>query len=185
MKYLGWVLFFIVLTAGIPLYLLRYLPLERRLAQQVRETEMWMNKTEQMKQRLMLDETRQRMAPHFSLLLADLFPGVDSFNLARFARDTLAALAKELRRTKGDIVISVFTDDNDVSLHTKLKYPDAVSYSAAKGAAVIRYLRSQGIAAERMVLQAYSTGQERSAALPDLRSLASRRIEISVRAVGE
>ena len=185
MKYLGWILFLLVAAAGVILYSTKYQRLQNKLDQQVRETEMWMGKTEQMKHKLSLDETRQQMAPNVSLLLADLFPGVDSFNLTSFGRDTLAALAKELRRTQGDIILSVFTDDNDISLYTKLKYPDAVSYSAGKGAAVAKYLRGLGIPAERMILQAYSTGRERGAALPDLRTLASRRLEISVRTSGQ
>jgi hypothetical protein len=185
MKYLGWILLLAAIVGGVALYSMKYQPLLNKLDQQIRETEMWMSQTEQMKRKLSLDETRQKMAPDADFLLADLFPGVDSFNLTRFAKDTLATLANELRRTRGDITVSVFTDDADISLMTKLKYPDAFSYSAGKGAVVIKYLQGQGVAADRITLVAHNAGRDRGAALPDLKRLASRRLEISVRTAGQ
>jgi outer membrane protein OmpA-like peptidoglycan-associated protein len=180
LKYLGWILLLVVLTIGIILYSTKYQALQNRLDQQARETEMWIGKTEQMKRKAALGETRQRMAPDVSLLLADVFPGMDSFNLTRIGRDTLATLAKQLRFTQGQITVSVFTDDSSVSLPTKLKYPDAFSFAAAKGAAVVRYLAGQGVPSNRIALVAYGSGRERSPTIPDLRRISSRRLEISV-----
>jgi outer membrane protein OmpA-like peptidoglycan-associated protein len=182
LKYLGWILLLVVLGAGIILYNTKYLALQNRLEQQVRETEMWMSKTEQAKHQSELNQTRQQMAPDVSLLLADVFPGVDSFNLTRLGQDTLAALATQLRPTKGSITVTVYTDDNDVSLATKLKYANAWALAAAKASVVTRYLQSKGIPAERMLLQAFGGEREQKATLPDLRPLSSRRLEIRVKA---
>ena len=182
MKYLGWILLFITLIVGLVLYKTQYGALQDRYAQQAKEKEMWISKTEQLKRHADLNDTRQQMAPDVSLLLADMFTHVDSFSLTKYARDTLAALAVNLRRIKGEITITVFTDDSTTSLYTRVKYPDAFSYSAAKGAAIIRYLRTQGITADRLTLQAYGQGRPLSASLPDLRGLSSRRVELRIRA---
>jgi flagellar motor protein MotB len=122
------------------------------------------------------------MAPDISLLLADVFPGIDSFNLTKWAKDTLSAMTNELRRTKGQIVVSVYTDDKDAALFTKAKYYDAWALSAAKAAVVTRFLQGLGIPPERMVLQAFGIPRENQATLPDLRPLSTRRLEITVRA---
>jgi outer membrane protein OmpA-like peptidoglycan-associated protein len=182
MKFLGWILFLVVLGAGIVLYNTSYLPLRGRLDQQVRETEMWIGKTEQLRQQSVLEQTRQRMTPDVSLLLADVFPSMDSFGLTRLGRDTLMSLANELRRTRGRIVLSVFTDDSGAGLHTKARYPDAFSFAAAKGAVVARFLLGQGVPASRLVLLTQGVGAESRGALPDLKQLSSRRLEIAVRA---
>ena len=193
MKYLGWILFFLTailgtilyvatIGPGIYLFTLKYESLQNRLEQQKKEIEMWMSKTEQAKHESELNETRQQMAPDVSLLLADVFPGVDSFNLTRLGQDTLAALATQLRPTKGSITVTVYTDDNDVSLTTKLKYANAWALAAAKAAVVTRYLQSKGIPAERLLLQAFGGEREQKATLPDLRPLSSRRLEIRVKA---
>jgi outer membrane protein OmpA-like peptidoglycan-associated protein len=184
MKHLGWVLFAVLLVASVALYLFGYRPLQKRCQQQRREAEMWLAKTEQMKRKADLDETRQKMAPNVSLLLADVFPGMDSFSLSRFGRDTLAALAQGLRRTSGIITVAVYTDDQDINLYTKQNYPEAISFAAAKGAVAIRYLVNQGVPAERIILQAHGTGQARGATIPDLRAFSSRRLEITVRTTG-
>jgi flagellar motor protein MotB len=182
MKYLGWILLIIALVIGVMLYGTKYVGLQNRLEQQAREAEMWMSKTEQAKHRSDLNATRQEMAPDVSLLLADVFPSIDSFNLTKWAKDTLSALTNELRRTKGEIVVSVYTDDNDAGLFTKAKYYDAWALSAAKAAVVTRFLQSVGIPAERMVLQAYGIPRASQATLPDLRPLSTRRLEITVQA---
>lgn len=180
MKYLGWIVLLLFIVAGVVWFKVKHEPLQGKLQQQVKETEMWIGKTEQMKRRLDLGETRQSMAPDASLLLADMFTHTDSFVLTKFARDTLSALANEMRMIKGEISVSIFSDDSATSLYTKVKYPDAFSYAAAKGTAIVRYLRTQGIPAERLVLLAYGTGRERGASLPDLRHIARRRVEIRV-----
>lgn len=182
MKYLGWTLLIIVLVIGVVLYGTKYVGLQNRLEQQTRECNMWMAQTEQAKHQSDLNATRQEMAPDVSLLLADVFPSTDSFNLTKWAKDTLNALTNELRRTKGEIVVSVYTDDSDAGLFTKAKYYDAWALSAAKAAVVTRFLQSAGVPAERMVLQAYGIPRANEATLPDLAPLASRRLEITVRA---
>jgi flagellar motor protein MotB len=182
MKYLGWILLIIVLVIGVVFYGTKYVGLQNRLDQQTREAEMWMSQTEQAKHQSDLNVTRQEMAPDVSLLLADVFPSTDSFNLTKWAKDTLTALTNELRRTKGDIVVSVYTDDNDANLFTKAKYYDAWALSAAKAAVVTRFLQSAGVPPERMVLQAYGIPRATGALLPDLQTLSTRRLEITVRA---
>jgi outer membrane protein OmpA-like peptidoglycan-associated protein len=182
MKYLGWILLIIVLVAGIILYNTKYVALQNSFKGQSAEMEMWMSKTEQAKRQSDLNATRQEMAPDVSLLLADVFPSTDSFNLTKWAKDTLSAVTNELRRTKGEIVVSVYTDDNDASLFTKAKYYDAWALSAAKAAVVTRFLQSVGVPAERMVLQAYGIPHANQATLPDLQTLSTRRLEITVHA---
>jgi flagellar motor protein MotB len=181
-KYLGWIVLIVVLVIGVVLYNTKYLALQNRFDQQAREAEMWMSKTEEAKRRSDLNLTRQQMAPDVSLLLADVFPNTDSFSLTKWAKDTLSAITNELRRTKGVIVVSVYTDDNDAGLMTKSRYFDAWALSAAKAAVVTRFLQSKGIPAERMVLQALGAPRETGATLPDLKPLSNRRLEITVRA---
>ena len=181
MKYLGWILLLVVLAAGIVFYSTKYTPLQGKLDAQRRETEMWIRQTEEMKRKTSLDETRQRMAPEVSLLLEGIFPSPDSFVLTKYGRDTLSGLANQLRSTRGQITVSVFTDDSLITLYTKARYPDAFSYSAAKGVAVIRYLMSQGIPLQRLLLVAHATGAEREGGMPDVGGLSSRRVEIRVR----
>ena len=182
MKYLGWIVLIIVLVIGAILYNTKYLALQNQLESKSRELEMWLTKVEQVKQQSDLNVTRQQMAPEVSLLLADVFPGIDSFGLTKWAKDTLTAITNELRRTKGVIVVSVYTDDSDAGFMTKAKYFDSWALSAAKAAVVTRFLQSKGIPSERMVLQAYGKPRATGATLPDLRPLSDRRLEISVRA---
>jgi len=182
MKHLGWILLAVVVVAGTAVYLVRFRPLQKRLDDQTRETEMWIAKTEQLKRAAQLDATRQKLAPDVNFLLADLFPSLDSFGLTRYARDTLASLANEFRKVQGEIRITVFSDDSGANLYTKLKYPNAFAYSAAKGAAVTRFLESQGVPSNRMVVVAHGQGRERSTTIPDLKTFSRRRLEISVRA---
>jgi outer membrane protein OmpA-like peptidoglycan-associated protein len=181
-KHLAWVILGAVVVAGAVLYMVQYRPLAGRLADRTRETEMWIAKIEQLKRDARLEETRQKLAPDVGFLLADVFPNQDSFGLTRYARDTLAALANEFRKSQGEIRITVFSDDSGTSLYTKLKYANALAYSAAKAAAVSRFLESQGIPSNRMVVVAYGQGRPRSATIPDLSTFAGRRLEISLRA---
>jgi outer membrane protein OmpA-like peptidoglycan-associated protein len=182
LKYLGWILFFVIAALGIVLYNTKYRSLQSRYDQQARENDMWINQTEQLKQKASMDQTRQNLAPEASLLLADVFTSPDSFDLSKFGRDTLGALATEIRSSSGQVTVSIFTDDSTINLYTKQKYPDVFAYSAARGAAVIRYLMSQGVPAERLLLVAHGTASTQEGGLPDLRPLAGRRLEIRVEA---
>jgi hypothetical protein len=47
---------------------------------------------------------------------------------------------------------------------------------------VTRFLQSAGVPPERMVLQAYGIPRATGALLPDLQTLSTRRLEITVRA---
>ncbi|MEO0108753.1 MAG: hypothetical protein ABIK62_06240 [candidate division WOR-3 bacterium] len=181
-RYLGWILLLVLGALGIVFYNTSYLSLRNRLAQQVRETEMWMSKTDEMKRRIRLDETRQQMAPDFSLPLIDLFAGPDSFSLTRFGRDTLAAVANELRRSQGKVTVTVYADDAGASLYTRARFVNSYAFAAAKGAAVIQSLLASGVKRGRIALVV--SGADATEPVEGLSGLMRSRVEIRVDAGG-
>ena len=183
MKYLGWILFFILLILGGFFLYQRYLPLKKENIDLKRENRMWQEEVERLKRGSV--ETHKpsdtiKLKP-ITLLQDDLFESYKNFNLTKRGKETLRILASELKRKKGEVWVMGHTDNIRMGPSLKSIYPTNWELSALRACAVVRFLINSGIDPKRLVAIGY--GPSRPIASNDTKEgrKKNRRIEILVR----
>lgn len=184
MKYLGWILFFILLILGGFFLYQRYLPLRNENIDLKRENRMWQDEVERLKGGVSVEtyKSSDTLKPKpITLLQDDLFESYKNFNLTERGKKTLRVLASELKRKKGEVWVMGHTDNVRMGPSLRSIYPTNWELSTLRACAVVRFLINNGIAPKRLVAIGYGPSRPIASNNTKEGRKRNRRIEILVR----
>ncbi len=156
MKYAGWILLFLTVTAGVLFYFLRYQPLTEAYTKQKEEIELWVKKVEEL-EKSKKDSIKEGISVSLkdSLLWAigtdSLFVSLKKDDISESGKKILDRIAEELKKSDKEILILVHTDAVPVGPSLKKLYPTNWELSTRRASVIARYLIKKGVPAERII----------------------------------
>jgi flagellar motor protein MotB len=159
LSFSGWLLLLLAVAAGLVLYNFRFLPLERQVADQQRETRMWTQEVQGLH-----DSLAKLQAPDETMYFKtftdeELFSRPGGLELSEAGRQALQDCITDLQALSGIVEVTGHTDNGPVPVELADRLPTNWEYGAAKAATVVQALAGWGIPARRLMLR--SAGDSR------------------------
>lgn len=196
MRYLGWIIAFLVAAAGVAGYFLFYAPLARGYAEQNREINTWITRVDSLQHGFPVDTAADTTKPDtasarpqefaYGRLVAaipsdDLFSASKPSQLTQKGKGELDKLLPTLKTTEEDVVIMTHSDNVRVSSSLRGIYPTNWELTARRAASIARYLLDRGIHYSRLVPCGLSAARPLASNSTSQGKARNRRVEIYLR----
>lgn len=180
LSFSGWLLFLLAAAGALVFYNARILPLERRVADQQRETRMWTSEVQGLH-----DSLAKLQAPDETMFFKaftdeELFSRPGGLELSETGKSVLQGCIVELQSLTGVIEVTGHTDNTPVPAALTERLPTNWEYGAAKAAAVVQALTGWGIPARRLMLRSAGESRPRDDNASTAGRARNRRVELLV-----